>query len=87
MPVGKIDDGEEDDDADADGEDVGDAGRAERDQKGERGFGSVGGGTEGVEAENRDACGGSDALIAVRIGAQGRAEEEIKHGHSTMIVN
>ncbi len=85
LPVGEIHDAQQDDDADADREDVSDAGGSERDQQRERSFGSVGGGTERVEPENRDAGRRPNALFAIRIGAQGRAEQKVEDGHPTMI--
>ncbi len=50
-------------------QDISDAGGTERNQESEGSFGSVSGGTEGVQAENRDARGGPDALFAIGIGA------------------
>jgi hypothetical protein len=85
--IGEIYDSEEDDDADADGEDPGDTRSPERDEKRQGCFGSVSGGTEGVKAEDRDTCRWPDALFAILIGAQRRTEQEVKEGHASMIVS
>jgi hypothetical protein len=64
LAVGKINDGEQADDGEADRDDVRDAGDAEGDEEGEGGFGTVRGGAEGVEAEDGNAGDGADVLGA-----------------------
>ena len=83
LAVGEVDDGQKADDGEADGDDVRDAGQAERDEQGERGFGAIGGGAERVQAEDRDAGDGPDVLGALFGGGERLAEKDIEKGHKS----
>ncbi len=84
LAIREIDDGEQENDGAADGHDVGDAQRAERDQDGERRFRTVCGGTQRVESEDRDARGGADALAGFFPIGERLAEQQVKEGHPSM---
>ncbi len=64
-----------------DGADVVDAAEAEGDQEGERGFGAVGGGAEGIETEDGDAGGGTDVLGAFFRCGQRSSEQQVSDLH------
>src|ERR1051325_8222016 len=81
LTIGEIDDREQHDDARADGHDVGDPGESERNQQGERGFGAVRGGAEGVEPEDGDSGGHSHLFAPLVGGGEGLAEQDIENAH------
>ena len=79
LPVAEVDNRQQNHDGGADRDDVMDANEAQRDEQGERSFRAVGGGTEGVKAEDGDAGDGADVLCALLAGGQRPAEEQVQN--------
>ena len=79
LPVAEVDDDQQDDDRAAHGDDVVHASQAERNEQGERGLGTVCGGTQCIEAEDGNARDGADVLGAFLAGGQRPAEEQIEN--------
>jgi len=81
LRVGEVEDDEEDEDGGGDGADEMNAAEAERDEEGEGSFRSVGGGAEGVKAEDGDTGGGTDMFRAFFRGGQRAAKEQVGDLH------
>ena len=73
LPVGKVDDQQQQDDRDADRHHIADTERRRRDEDGERGFRTVSGRTQGVEAKCGHAREHTNALLAVFFRGEGLA--------------
>ncbi len=86
LPVRKINDREQDDDAHADGNYVSDSRRAKRNQQSKSGFGTVGRGAQRVQSKNGDAGGGADALGARFVRGERLANEQIENGHEGILL-
>ena len=84
LAIRKINDGQQKNDGAADGNDVRDAQRAERDQDGERRFRTICGGTQRVESEDGDARGGADALAVLFPIGERLAEQQVEEGHQSI---
>ncbi len=84
LAIREVDDGKQQNDGAADGHDVGDAQRAERDQDGERRFRTVCRGAERVQSEDGDAGGGADALAGFLPVGERLAEQQVEEGHQSM---
>ncbi len=87
LAIGEVHDGEQRDDAEADGDDVGDAGEPERDQQRESRFRPVGRGAERIEAENRNPFGRTDPLRALLLGGQRPAQQHVHDAHWAILAH
>lgn len=85
LPVGEVDDGEENDDARADGDDVEHAGRAQGNEKGQSRLRPVRGGAQGVQSEDWDPGGGTDLFRASFGRGETLAENEIENSHPAIL--
>ena len=81
LAIGEVDDRQQDDNAQADGNDVGDARRTERDQQRERRFRSVCRGAQRVQAENGNAGRSSNLLGPLVRCGESFAKQDIQDGH------
>ena len=81
LPVGEIDDQQDDDDQRADRPDVPQAGRSQRNQQRQRGLRAVGGRTKRIEPEHRNAREHPDPLLTLFVSRQWTAKQIIGNCH------
>ncbi len=82
LPIGKVNDQQQDDNQAADGLDKAQACCSQRDQQGKRCFRPIGGRGQGIEPEHGNAGEHANALLALFIRRQVPAEEQIADGHA-----
>ena len=81
LTIGKIHNDQQRNNGGADGNDVVDTGKSERDQETEGGFRTVRGRTEGVESENWNAASRADLFGAFVSGPDRFTDEEVEDIH------
>ena len=87
LPVGEIDDHQDDDDQRADRPNVPQAGRSQRNEQREGSLRTVGGRAQRVESEHRNAREHPDPLLTLFVSRQRPAEQVIRYGHDQSSVN
>ncbi len=81
LAIREVDDGQQENDGAADGDDVRNAQQAKRDQYGEGRFGTVCGGAQRVQAEDGDARGWADLLAGFFPIRERLADQQVEERH------
>ncbi len=82
LTVGKINDGEQHDDAGADGNHVGNSCRAERNEQRQGSLWAIGRGAKGIQAEDRNPGCRTDALGACLVRRERPPQKQVQNSHT-----
>jgi hypothetical protein len=85
LAVGEVYDGEQDDDAEADGYDVSHPSHSQRNQERQGRFRPVGGGAERIQAENGNALAGRYPFGLLFLSRQRAAQQQIREAHGPIL--